>query len=161
MPINHKADCECISCHAQRDRAARAMATRDQAQAAQVVDVSALDDVLAERERQQTLWGVQDHDAGTWALILLEEIGEWAKAELHSRFGGPEAGNVHTEAVHTAAVALQIVEAIRRKQLQPSADSRRDQPGASAGGQTEAPNAAAESGRDSGVKLQRDVRKVE
>lgn len=63
--------------------------------------------VLDERKRQDNLWGKQDHDPGTWALILLEELGEWAREELHRKFGGPEpynASHAHTEAVHTAAV---------------------------------------------------------
>lgn len=71
--------------------------------------------VIQERGRQDSKWGQQNHDAGTWALILLEEIGEWAKAELHARFGGPDAGNAHTEAVHTTAVALAIIECMNRK----------------------------------------------
>jgi len=46
---------------------------------------------------------------------LLEEIGEWAKAELHAKFGGPEADNRHTEAVHMTAVALAVIECMNRK----------------------------------------------
>jgi hypothetical protein len=71
--------------------------------------------VIRERQRQDAKWGEQNHDAGTWALILLEEIGEWAKAELHARFGGPDAGNEHTEAVHMTAVALAVIECMNRK----------------------------------------------
>jgi DNA segregation ATPase FtsK/SpoIIIE-like protein len=71
--------------------------------------------VINERFRQDAKWGQQDHDAGTWALILLEEIGEWAKAELHARFGGPDAKNAHTEAIHMTAVAMAIIECMNRK----------------------------------------------
>jgi hypothetical protein len=71
--------------------------------------------VIRERIRQEGKWGEQNHDAGTWALILLEEIGEWAKAELHARFGGPDANNAHTEAVHMTAVALAVIECMNRK----------------------------------------------
>jgi hypothetical protein len=71
--------------------------------------------VIHERHRQDGKWGQQNHDAGTWALILLEEIGEWAKAELHARFGGPDANNAHTEAVHMTAVALAVIECMNRK----------------------------------------------
>lgn len=71
---------------------------------------NAIEAIIAERKRQNDKWGEQNHDAGTWALILLEEIGEWAKAELHKRFGGPDAGNDKTEIIHSAAVAMQILE---------------------------------------------------
>lgn len=71
--------------------------------------------VIRERHRQDGKWGEQNHDAGTWALILLEEIGEWAKAELHARFGGPDADNAHTEAVHMTAVAMAVIECMNRK----------------------------------------------
>jgi len=78
---------------------------------------AAINDVIRERGRQDGKWGEQNHDAGTWALVLLEEIGEWAKAELHSKFGGPEANNRHTEAVHMTAVALAVIECMNRKQI--------------------------------------------
>jgi len=77
---------------------------------------AAITDVIRERGRQDTKWGEQNHDAGTWALVLLEEIGEWAKAELHAKFGGPEADNRHTEAVHMTAVALAVIECMNRRQ---------------------------------------------
>jgi len=87
----------------------------------QVVNV----EILRERERQDKLWGEQNHDAGTWALILLEEIGEWAKAELPTRFGGPEAGRQRHEAVHAAAVAHAIVECMERKKQAEERDGAR------------------------------------
>ena len=73
--------------------------------------------IQVERQRQDDKWGEQNHDAGTWALILLEEIGEWARAELETRFGGPDAGKQHHEAVHMAAVAQAIVECIDRREM--------------------------------------------
>jgi hypothetical protein len=81
----------------------------------EVAHAKALLAIVDERRRQDLKWGVQNHDAGTWALILLEEIGEWAKAELQTRYGGPEAGRQHEEAVHAAAVAMAIVECMERK----------------------------------------------
>ena len=71
-------------------------------------------DILSERGRQDEKWGEQDHDAGTWALILLEEIGEWAKAELHRKFGGPDKDNAKVEMVQSSAVAMAIVECMNR-----------------------------------------------
>ena len=71
-------------------------------------------EVAAERKRQDDKWGEQNHDAGVWALIILEEIGEWAKAELHRRFGGEDKDNAKTEAMQVSAVALAIVECMNR-----------------------------------------------
>lgn len=74
----------------------------------------ALVDVLVERWRQNAQWGEQNHDMFIWLAILHEETGELAKAILHRQFGGEKAGEVHKESVQVAAVALQIVEYLRR-----------------------------------------------
>ena len=68
-----------------------------------LAEEAALEAVLQERERQNEKWGEQNHDAGIWALILLEEIGEWAKAELDHRL---DRATADAEAVQVAAVAL-------------------------------------------------------
>lgn len=79
--------------------------------------------ILAERGRQDAKRGEQNHDAGTWALILLEEIGEWAAAELGLRFaGGPgalEGEKVVDEIVQIAAVAKAMVEHRERMKENP------------------------------------------
>lgn len=74
----------------------------------------AVDDVLAERARQDARWGEQNHDPFTYLAILVEEVGEMAQAALHARFGGPAAVKLREEAIHTAAVALAIVECLDR-----------------------------------------------
>lgn len=74
----------------------------------------ALDDILAERARQDAKWGEQNHDPFTYLAILTEEVGELAQAALHANFGGPAAYGLRTEAVHVAAVALAIVECLDR-----------------------------------------------
>ena len=78
----------------------------------------ALEDVLAERFRQNEKWGEQNHGDFTFLAILVEEVGEFAKAALHLQFGGPEAAHTREEMIHCAAVALQIVEAIDRRRAQ-------------------------------------------
>ena len=71
--------------------------------------------VLRERKRQNEKWGVQNHDPVTWSAILSEECGEFAEAALHVKFGGPAAIGLRDEAIHCAAVAVQIIECIDRK----------------------------------------------
>jgi hypothetical protein len=74
----------------------------------------ASNEIDKERGQQDLKWGVQNHDAGTWALILLEEIGEWAKAELERRFGEGSEVDCKTEAVQMSAVSKAIVECMLR-----------------------------------------------
>lgn len=75
----------------------------------------ALQAVRDERMAQFIKWGVQDHDLMTWATILTEEVGEFAEAALHNRFGGPAADSVRKELVQVAAVAVQIIEMLDEK----------------------------------------------
>jgi hypothetical protein len=75
-----------------------------------ILPTPALQSVLTERERQDAKWGEQNNDPFTYITVLIEEIGELAQAALHTRFGG-----LRDEAVHTAAVALAIVECLDRR----------------------------------------------
>jgi NTP pyrophosphatase (non-canonical NTP hydrolase) len=76
----------------------------------------ALNSVLDERKRQDEKWGEQNHNPYIYLTILLEEIGELAQAILHTQFGGEKGGwlNVRKEAVHSAAVALALIECLDR-----------------------------------------------
>jgi NTP pyrophosphatase (non-canonical NTP hydrolase) len=76
--------------------------------------LQALNAVIFERERQLKKWGEQNHPSYTWLAILSEEVGEMAQAMLHTEFGGYAKGKVKEEAIHVAAVALQLVECLIR-----------------------------------------------
>lgn len=79
----------------------------------------AIMNIIAERNRQDAKWGVQDHEPVVWSAILTEECGEFAEAALNCRFkgmSGNKATNLREEAIHCAAVALAIVEWIDRKE---------------------------------------------
>ena len=73
-------------------------------------------DVLRERDRQDRKWGEQNHEDFTWTAILGEEFGEACQAALHDRFGGSHAGTLREELIHVAAVAVQWIECIDRRQ---------------------------------------------
>jgi NTP pyrophosphatase (non-canonical NTP hydrolase) len=77
--------------------------------------VKVLEEVVAERARQDQKWGEQNHDPFTYLTVLLEEVGELAQAALHARFGGHAATGLRREAIQTAAVALAIVECLDRR----------------------------------------------
>lgn len=77
--------------------------------------LAALQSILNERVSQDLKWGTQDHDPITWSAILTEEVGEFSQAALQQKFGdGDKGGNLRTEAIHCAAVALAIVECLDR-----------------------------------------------
>jgi NTP pyrophosphatase (non-canonical NTP hydrolase) len=69
-----------------------------------------LEEIRQERARQKARWGVQAHDLMTWNAILTEEMGEFSRAVLHERFGGPAADDLEKELVQIAAVAVAILE---------------------------------------------------
>lgn len=80
-----------------------------------------LEQVYAERLRQDAKWGEQNHDPFVWMSILLEECGEAAKAGLELRFSPPAdfdqaAGlkALRNELVQVAAVAVSAIEALDR-----------------------------------------------
>jgi NTP pyrophosphatase (non-canonical NTP hydrolase) len=68
--------------------------------------------IEAERIRQDGLWGEQRHTLDRWLTILVEEVGEVAKA-----MQGDDPDRVEDEAeeelIQVAAVAVQIVEKIQ------------------------------------------------
>jgi len=74
-------------------------------------DVSAIAKVVAERTRQDAKWGVQNHEAGKWSLILAEELGEVAKSQLEG-----DRANYLTELVQAAAVMVAWLECELRKE---------------------------------------------
>lgn len=76
----------------------------------------AICDVLHERKAQQKKWGEQNHEMPIWLAILHEETGELSECVLHRIFGGPQSEKQLGEAIQVAAVALQIVEYLRRQQ---------------------------------------------
>lgn len=75
---------------------------------------SVLGDVYDERVRQDARWGEQNHDPAWYGMILMEEVGEYAKAALENRFGDGPKWNMRIEAIQVAAVAVAIVERLDR-----------------------------------------------
>jgi NTP pyrophosphatase (non-canonical NTP hydrolase) len=75
----------------------------------------ALDDVLAERERQNDLWGQQDHEPHVWLAILVEEVGEVGK-EIADGLAGSEwrPDAFRAELVQATAVGLAALESFDR-----------------------------------------------
>ena len=71
--------------------------------------------IVKERTRQDGLFGEQNHDPFTWLSILMEEVGEVAKAALDADYNVDELeGNYRDELVQVAAVAIAMIECLDR-----------------------------------------------
>jgi len=73
-----------------------------------------LNQIVNERLGQNAKWGKQRHDHGTWLAILMEEVGEVAQAMQVNRSWGKktDAGDLYSELVQVAAVAVAIAEQV-------------------------------------------------
>jgi len=68
-----------------------------------------LDEVKEHRDIQNRLWGEQNHVPHEWLAILVEEIGEVAKAIVEGT------DNYRTELLQVAAVAVAAIESWDRQ----------------------------------------------
>lgn len=78
-----------------------------------------LSEITDERTRQDKRWGIQNHDPGSWILILLEEVGEAAKELLEYKFvfqPGTSLTNYRKEMIQVAAVAIATIESFDRNE---------------------------------------------
>ena len=73
-----------------------------------------LQDVLVERKAQDAKWGEQNHDPAMWIAILIEEVGEFARAVLRHEYEDGPAPEIRRELVQVAAVALSMLECCDR-----------------------------------------------
>ena len=77
----------------------------------EVARAKVVENVLAERERQDSIWGDQrDNADATWTLIALEELGEVAKDINETKLG-----SAYTEIIQVAAVMVAWAESLRRR----------------------------------------------
>lgn len=61
--------------------------------------------LVAERNRQEMKWGFQDHDPQKWMSILMEEVGEVAKAINEN-----DPANYEEELVQVGALVVAMLE---------------------------------------------------
>jgi len=77
-----------------------------------------LNEVFAEREKQDERWGEQNHEPIEWLGILGEEVGEVNKAciETYFHYEGSDSdySEYRKELIQTAAVAVAMVECLDR-----------------------------------------------
>jgi len=65
--------------------------------------------LIQERERQTEKWGEQNHDPAYWMGVLMEEVGEVAKAMIENN-----TREYRKELIEVAAVAVQMVACLDR-----------------------------------------------
>lgn len=75
-----------------------------------------IEEVLAERRRQDEKWGEQNHQPVEWLMILAEEVGEANKAALEMYFDHyyDAYRGYREELIQVAAVAIQMIESLDR-----------------------------------------------
>jgi len=73
--------------------------------------IAVLDEVQAERYRQDMKWGEQNHDESYWLGIHMEELGEVAKTIIEK----DAPGRTREELVQLAATCVAHIEAIDRR----------------------------------------------
>lgn len=74
-----------------------------------------LEEIYKERIRQHGLWGTQKHPIAVWQSILLEEIGEVARAineRMLENGDDKTLENLREEIIQVAAVAVAMVESL-------------------------------------------------
>ena len=69
-----------------------------------------LADIAVERRAQDMKWGVQTHEPEKWMTILMEEVGEVARAVLEK-----DPKNYYAELVQVAAVCVVALECMGRE----------------------------------------------
>jgi len=69
--------------------------------------------IQIERTLQNHKWGTQNHDPLYWLGILMEEVGEVAKALIEHNQSYSE---VNEELIQVAAVAVAMIDSINRNQ---------------------------------------------
>lgn len=89
-----------------------------------------LREIETERDRQDRKWGEQNHNPGEWLGILIEEIGEVAKAINEAHFSGyarsGKWADYRKEMLEVAAVAVAAVEALDRGKAVPAIRGHKD-----------------------------------
>jgi len=80
-------------------------------QALQGID-PVLEEVKRKRIEQLEKWGTQDHDPKMWLAILGEEFGEVCKEVAETHVKAFDSAAYRKECLHTAAVALAMVQCI-------------------------------------------------
>lgn len=71
-----------------------------------------LNEIKAERQRQDAKWGEQNHHPFVWLAILGEEVGEVNKAALEHSFSGKSLDEYREELIQVASVAVAMVECL-------------------------------------------------
>ena len=74
------------------------------------INKKVLTEIETERARQDSKWGIQNHEPLKWNAILGEEFGEVSKAILEN-----DTENYREELIQVAAVAIAAVESLDRQ----------------------------------------------
>lgn len=80
----------------------------------QITMENILNEIKAERQRQDAKWGEQNHHPFAWLAILGEEVGEVNKAALEHNFSGKSLDEYREELIQVASVSVAMIECLDR-----------------------------------------------
>lgn len=98
----------------------------DYVQPASDIQGEALDEIIDERLRQDSTFGVQNHHPAYWLAILGKQVGQLGSAVLGREWfedKGAATAIMRREAVQTAAVAVALIECIDRGDMPDTLDT--------------------------------------
>lgn len=80
-----------------------------------------IEKVLEERQRQDEKWGITDHSASVWGMIIGEEYGEMCKAINEFMFNPSRKteDDIYKEAIQTMASCMAMLECVERARRVP------------------------------------------
>lgn len=84
-----------------------------------------LADIITERSRQDAKFGEQNHSPQDWLMILMEEVGEFARAHMEVVYSttatdlDAKRRHLRQELVQVAAVAVAMLESADRNNWSP------------------------------------------
>ena len=85
-----------------------------------------IEKVLAECRRQDSKWGMQNHNLVEWIAILTEETGEAAREAVDCHFAHSKSSieRLEEELIQVAAVVLQALQSIDRQKALAAANRK-------------------------------------
>jgi len=74
--------------------------------------------IARERLAQVRKWGIQNHSHQDWMMILMEEVGEFANAEMEHRYRNAPKERIKEELVQVCSVARAMLENLLRREAE-------------------------------------------
>ena len=78
--------------------------------------VDTIQSLVQERKRQDSKWGIQNHEPHKWNTILMEEVGEVAKSTFELSHTDDAVDHLIEELIQTGAVVIAYIDYLKRRE---------------------------------------------